>query len=179
MPKKRALTDTDIEKLRPKRDTYDLPDPELVGHYIRVQPSGSKSFYIIARDMNAKQKRQRLGDVLAMTVEEARTKAKESIRAVKSGKSIAAPESFAAVAENWFARVVEKNGHRAKTEVRRYLDIHLLPAMAGREFTSITRSDITRMLDKIETKAGPMPPTNRSRISRRSPTGSSHGMTPM
>ena len=39
MPK--TLTDKAVAKLKPKSKTYHHPDPELRGHYVRIQPSGT------------------------------------------------------------------------------------------------------------------------------------------
>jgi hypothetical protein len=54
-PRRRYLNDEGVARLRPrqKRDTH--ADPELIGHYVRVLPTGVKSFLTVARDPFGKQ----------------------------------------------------------------------------------------------------------------------------
>ena len=52
-------------------------------------------------------------------------------------------------------RHVEAKGLITAKERRRYLAKHILPAWAGRDFTSIKRSDVAKLLDQIEDNAGP------------------------
>jgi integrase len=70
------------------------------------------------------------------------------------------PQRFASVAENWFQRHVEAKGLRSKIETRRYLDKYILPAWGGRDFTSIRRGDVAKLLDEIEDTAGPVAADN-------------------
>jgi hypothetical protein len=41
---RRTLTDKGVAGLKPRAERYAMPDPQMTGHYIRVQPSGAKSF---------------------------------------------------------------------------------------------------------------------------------------
>jgi hypothetical protein len=45
---RKTLTDKGVEALKPRAERYAHPDPELTGHYVRVQPSGTKAFAAIA-----------------------------------------------------------------------------------------------------------------------------------
>ena len=47
---RRSLSDRGVAALKPRAARYAEPDPELRGHYVRVQPSGAKSFVAVARD---------------------------------------------------------------------------------------------------------------------------------
>ena len=49
-PVRKTLTDKAAAKLQPRAKTYHEPDPELRGHYVRVQPSGTRTFAVIARN---------------------------------------------------------------------------------------------------------------------------------
>ena len=77
------------------------------------------------------------------------------MKAIKLGADRAGPQSFQAVAEEWLKRHVEAKGLLTGKERKRYLTKHILPEWAGRNFTSIKRSDIAKLLDKIEDNAGP------------------------
>ena len=72
----RKMTDKGVAKLKRRRKRYAKPDPELRGHWIRVQPSGTKSFWTVARDPKQKQVWTYVGPCDAMTIEEARAKAR-------------------------------------------------------------------------------------------------------
>ena len=50
MSRRRTLTDNGVAVLRPKAARYAVPDPELRGHYVRVQPTGAKAFVTVARN---------------------------------------------------------------------------------------------------------------------------------
>ena len=52
---RKTLTDKGVTALKPRAARYAFPDPELRGHYVRVQPSGAKSFATITRSPNGKQ----------------------------------------------------------------------------------------------------------------------------
>ena len=65
---------------------YAVPDPELSGHYVRVQPDWhEEKFVAVARDPNGKQVWFTLGAATLYTVAEARVKARDAIKAIKSG----------------------------------------------------------------------------------------------
>lgn len=63
---RKSLTDKGVAAIKPRAKRYAFPDPELAGHYIRVQPSGAKAFVVVARSPPGKQTWATLGsaDVL-------------------------------------------------------------------------------------------------------------------
>ena len=82
MPRK--MTDKGVRKLKRRRKRYAVPDGELRGHWIRIQPSGTKSFWTVARDPKQKQVWTYVGPCDAMTIEEARAKARAMLNRVRS-----------------------------------------------------------------------------------------------
>ena len=154
MPKKRTLNDTEVGALQSRRKRLELPDPELAGLYIRVQPSGNKSFYVRARDINRKQHVARIGDWPALSIEKAREAAREAILAIKRGGTVTRPESFADVAEQWLTRYVDANKFASAKKTRQRFETKILPVFGGREFTSVRRDAVTKLLDDIEDTAG-------------------------
>ena len=157
---RRTLTDRGVAALKPRARLYPKADPQLPGHYIRVLPSGSKSFACVARGPSGKQVWHTLGSSLILTIDEARAKARVVMAAVKAGEETAGPESFAAVAEQWFKRHVEAKKLRSMVEIRRYLDKWILPAWGNREFRSLRRGDVAKLLDHVEDTAGPVAADN-------------------
>src|SRR5262245_57349201 len=85
MPRK--MSDLGVAKLKRRAKRYTKSDPELRGHWIRVQPSGSKSFWTVARDPKQKQVWTFVGPCDAMTIEEARAKARGILNRVRAGLS--------------------------------------------------------------------------------------------
>ena len=156
MARRNTLTDAGVKALKPKAKAYVFPDPECRGHYVRVLPSGAKSFVVIARDKNGKQVWETVGAVGVFKIEEARDTARDKIKAIKAGRDTAGPQSFKAVSDDWFKRHVEAKGLRTASEIRRTLDNQLLPAWAARDFAGIRRGDVAKLLDQIEDGSGPI-----------------------
>ena len=97
------LTDQGVKALRPREARYAEPDPEMAAHYIRVQPTGAKSFVVVTRDPYGKQVWTTIGSTDHLKIEQAREQARAVIARVKAGKPATeppapAPDSFAAVA---------------------------------------------------------------------------------
>jgi integrase len=136
-----------------KRTT--IPDPKLAGHYVRATPRGAKSFVAVARDPRGKQVWHTIGSTDLMSLDAARDAARTAMLAIKRGESTAGPGTFESVANDWLKRHVDAKGLVSAKEVRRYLDKHILPAWGGRDFASIRRIDVAKLLDEIEDGAGP------------------------
>jgi len=148
----RTLSDKGVAALKPRPNRYVKPDPQLLGHYVRVMPSGAKSFVTVARTPSGKQVWTTIGAADALGIEDARERAREAINRVRGGLP-AIPAQAATVgdvAASWCKRHVEANGLRTARNIGRLLDKHVLPAWRDREFTGIRRSDITGLLDKVE-----------------------------
>jgi hypothetical protein len=156
MTRRKTLSDIGVSALKPRAARYALPDPELRGHYVRVQPSGAKAFVTVARDPDGKQVWTTIGTADIMSIVEARAKARDAIGRVRAGLPAveAKADSFADVAANWLKRHVEPNGLRSRKEIVRLLDSHILPAWREREFVSIRRSDVAALLDHVEDNHG-------------------------
>src|SRR6476646_4288892 len=136
MARRKTLTDDAIASLQAKAKTYALPDPELAGHYIRVRPTGAKTFAAIARAPSGKQVWHTIGAASLYSVTEAREKAREAITSIREGRDREGPETFETVAETWYKRHVEAKRLISSPDLRSCLDRHLLPAWRGRDFAS-------------------------------------------
>jgi integrase len=158
--RRRGLTDKMLAALKRKATRYIISDPEMRGHYVRVPPEGPMVFAAVARNPNGKQVWATIGTTADLKIETARVRAREAIRRIKDGldpfeKPKAKPESVADVAENWLRRHVEKNKLRTAKEMRRQVEIYILPRWKDRIFVDIKRKDVTELLDTIEDKHGP------------------------
>ena len=160
MARRKTLTDNMILKLKPGRKRITMPDPELRGHYIRITPKGAKSFVAVARDPGGKQVWATIGGADALTIAEAREQARERIRRIKAGLPAIeppppTPDSFKGIAESYLKRHVRKKGFRTEPEIVRILNRYVYPVLQDREFESIKRSDVTKLLDLVEDGSGP------------------------
>ncbi len=166
MDRRKTLTDNMVLKLKPKAKRFTKPDPELRGHYVRVSPSGAKSYVVQARHPVKKNKKGQplqvwatIGSTDLFTVAEAREEARDAIKRIKDGLDAfepppTKPDSFKSVAENWMSRHVKAKGLRTEYEIARILNKHIYPILGDRDFEAIKRSDVTRLLDLVEDGSG-------------------------
>ena len=154
MPRK--MTDKGVRKLKRRRKRYAVPDGELRGHWIRIQPSGTKSFWTDARDPKQKQVWTYVGPCDAMTIEEARAKARGVLNRVRAGLPAieAKGETFDAVIAEWRKRYVEGKKLRTGDKMLSLINRHISTELRSRVFTEIHREDVTALLDKIEDENG-------------------------
>ena len=154
MPRK--LSDKGVAKLKPKKKRRTVPDTELRGHWIRIEPSGAKSFWIIGRDPQGKQVWSRVGPADAMTIEEARAKARGMLTRVRAGLPAieARGETLAQVIDDWRKRYVEHKKLRSGPKMLSLLNRHVSPELQGRVFTEIGRDDVSVLLDKVQDASG-------------------------
>jgi integrase len=155
MARRKTLSDLGVAALKARSKRYVFADPEQRGHYVRVHPSGRKSYTVVTRDQAGKQVWTVIGDTTTLTIDDARKKAREIISGIKSGKSPNAPTSFAAVVESWYKRDVIGRGFISGPQIRGYIDRLLLPAWGSREFVTIRRIDVANLLDEVQDSAGP------------------------
>src|SRR5262245_4292662 len=154
---RKTLSDKGVVALKPRAQRYAFPDPELPGHYVRVQPSGAKAFVAVTRDPSGKQVWVTIGATNVVSIADARAQARDVIKRVRVGLPAIEPkgETFAQVAANWTKRHVEGNGLRSAAGIGRLLKLHVLPVWGDREFTRIRRSDVAALLDHVEDEHSP------------------------
>ena len=159
MARRKTLTDNMIAKLKagPKRQT--LPDPDLRGHYLRITPTGAKSFVAVARDPGGRQVWATLGGADVLTIDEARGRARSAIQRIKAGLEPfeappPKPDTFGEIAGEYLVRHVQAKGLRSAPEIERVLNKYVMPHWRDREFREIKRSDAARLLDTVEDNHG-------------------------
>jgi len=150
----RNFTDKGVAALKPRAKLYAHPDPQLPGHYIRVMPTGSKSFVVVARDLRGKQIWSTLGKASDMGIESAREEARKVMGRIKAGQDKSGPVDFETASEQWLKRHVEAKGLRSDYEYRRMLRKHVLPVWGNRELEGIRRGDVALLQDQVEDEAG-------------------------
>jgi integrase len=158
---KRPLTDRGIAALRPAKGAYQLTWDALVpGLAVRVTANGAKSFVLVTRfPGSANPTARALGKVGAITLEDARTKGREWLKSIAAGTDPAAAPgieagTLRAICEDYLRRDGAKL--RSADWVRATLTRLVYPTLGSNAITSIRRSDIVRLLDKIEDERGPV-----------------------
>jgi integrase len=159
MTRRKRLTNHQVASLAVTAKRYSVLDPELAGHYVRVMPSGAKSYAAVARDPYGKQIWFTIGSTDVLKIEEARELAREAIKRIKQGLPPkepipVKPDSYQSVAENWIKRHVKAKKLISQSEIERILDRYVFPHWSTRDFVGIRRSDIAGLLDLIEDKSG-------------------------
>jgi integrase len=146
------MSDKGVAALRPRNVRYAKSDPQLIGHWVRVQPSGAKSFWTVARNPAGKQVWTHIGPTDAMTIEAAREQARAILTRVRAGLPAIEPkgETLGVVIDRWLARHVDAKGLRSRAKIIDLLDRHVSPEFRAREFVAIRRSEVVALLDEIE-----------------------------
>src|SRR4051812_27760120 len=158
--RRKTLTDKGVEALKPRGARYAFSDPELGGHFVRVQPSGAKSYCAVARDpVSGRQVWATIGGCDLFGIAEARETGREAIKRIKAGQPAFDPvlpksETFGAVAATWIKRHVEANSLRSKYEIERILRRYIIPDWKDRDFAIIRRSDVVALLDRVQDEHG-------------------------
>jgi integrase len=154
----KVLTDISVRNLRPGKARREIPDAGARGLYVVVQKSGMKSYAVRYRFAGMPRK---LTLTAGITLAAARKAAANALYEVEQGRDPSAAKRQAkqvhrAAAENTFRAVAEeffrREGGRLRTGVARENDLERLvyPTLGDRPITEIRRSDVIRLLDKIE-----------------------------
>ena len=153
---RKTLSDHAVRALKPRSKRYAVADPEMRGLWIRVQPTGVKSYAAVARNPDGKQIWTTIGAADAMPIAKARQEAPGILARIRAGLPAIEPkaETFADVTDRWRKRHLETNGVISTKGILRWLNAHVLPVWKDRPLVSIRRSDITSLLDHVEDKHG-------------------------
>ncbi len=158
MPKPKPVnTDKQVAGLRPGGSKYTVRVKGCPGLFVRVAPTGGKSFVAVATNpVRKKQEWSTIGGI-EWSIDEVREEARNRIKRIKAGQkpvedAPTLPDSYEAVTENFLKRYVAKL--RTKGEIERVFRRYVLPEWKGRAFVDIRRGDITRLLDRIEDEHG-------------------------
>lgn len=165
------LTKTTIAKLTLPAGATDkiFFDDELSGFGLRVRAGGSRKFVLHYRHGNL-QRRHTIGNASAMTVEDARKRARRVAVAVDDGKDPAADKAarrvsasllFSSVKADYLAARQREMKPRSYQEAERHLNTHWKP-LHGLAVASIARPIVAARLRAITDKSGPVA-ANRAR----------------
>jgi hypothetical protein len=156
--KPKKLTPISVANLRPSDKRREVPDGGCAGLYRVLQPSGATSWAVRYR-VHGQQRKITLAGSLMLAA--ARREAAAALHQVEQGndpseqrkaakaKAVAAREdTVQAVCEQYLKR--EGTKLRTGTIIEAILKRHVYPTLGRRQIDSIKRSEITRLIDKIE-----------------------------
>ena len=153
--RKLRLSELSVHKAKPKTAAYAMWDTKQHGLALRVQPSGSRSWYCVY-SYHGRPRRLRLGDAGAIGLSDARTLAAEAMLAVARGKDPAAEkraERGAGTFADLAARYLEQHAKRRNKSWRqgdKLIRRHALPRWGKLQAATITRADVKAMMGGIE-----------------------------
>ena len=157
------LTDLAIQrKYRPRAARYEVADGAQAGLYLVVQPSGHRSFCVRYRHAGRPKKltlkagvsladARRLASEAMYTVEKG-ADPRVAKKAAKEKEAAAAVNTVRAVCENYLKREGKKL--RTLRQQQGALRRLVYPVLGDKLISDVRRSDINRMLDRIEDTSG-------------------------
>jgi integrase len=166
---KHRLTDRGIKALKPAKSgtLYDVMDAIVPGFGVRVSESGRRTFILIARFPGSKNPTRRsLGVYGALSLEEARIKAREWLGLIQQGTDPKVKEerhrreelrkqqtTFASVAEDFIQRHVK--GQRRARDTEREIRKELIVRWDSTPVSDISRDDVVRLIEAIADRPAP------------------------
>jgi len=146
------LTKRLIDSLKPSDEPYLVYDKRIRGFFVKVRPSGRKSYGLYYRTLSGQERRPKIGDYPPMTLTDAREKAQQWLSEVRNGSDPRTErreartgltfKEFGAIYLNDYAKPRKKP--KSYSEDKRYLEKVLYPVMGRKKLESVTRSDIAR-----------------------------------
>ena len=157
----------------PPAGDYLARDTTQRGLYVRVYATGTKVFvarYRISEDGKARDRKMELGDVRDVTLAQARERLRDlrgqlrrridplEVKAREEREAAAqravermGGESVKQIAERWYSTQIEPRFQQPK-EVRRMLDLHMLPVLGDHPIRALTRADVHAALTAIKSR---------------------------
>ena len=156
------LTDIAIRNLKPRADRYEISDPGSRGLYIVVFPSRKKSFVVRYR-FNGQHRKLTLQSGVSLAAARKLTadamheiaQGRDPVEAKKEAKTKAATSALNTLANVCDEYIRREHGKlRTARDRERRLNKVVLPVLGNRQIDSIKRSEVVRLLDKIEDTSG-------------------------
>ena len=147
----KKFSDTWIKNLKPGGKRVDHHEGR--GFYLRVQPTGKKTFYYIYR--NGKLKIVKIGDYPAIKLADARRRHNEMVEMRENGLDPAVEVraeqkgTFGELAKDYLKRYAAKNKERHRHENKRILDVDVLPYWQDRPAGKIKRAEVVGLLNRV------------------------------
>ncbi|MFZ4120719.1 MAG: tyrosine-type recombinase/integrase [Caulobacterales bacterium] len=164
---KDRLTQKVVSDLAPAATKLRLPDHEVRGLFLRVTPSGAKS-YVLRYSANGRRGEAAIGDARSITLVAARAKAiallnKLAVQDIDpvaaKRKAVAAErqkkqETFAALTEAYRKDSERRKRPKTLSLEAWLLDRHILPRLGARRYADLRRGEIIAFVEQVGEAAG-------------------------
>jgi integrase len=165
------LTAKAVENIKPGDVRREVPDGEIRGMYLVIQPSGAKSY--VLRYRHAGEPRKLTIGPAEMGLGEARKLAASARAAIAAGRDPQAEKAMSKIAakeaasarrdsvEAVVAEFIEKHVRRSNKpttarEYERLLGKEIVAPWRGRRLSDVSRRDVNRLLDDIVGRGAPV-----------------------
>lgn len=150
---KLKLTKKLIENTQPADKLITLHDSEIKGFQCRINPNGSKVYYLYYRTGDSKQRRPKIGNHGNITTEQARSIAKEWLADVAKGGDPSKDrrdkrhgETLAEFAVRYIELYAKLNKKASSVKGDQYkLGTNIIPRFGKLKMTDVTRQDIIKL----------------------------------
>lgn len=161
------LTKTTVDAARAGAQDVELRDTLVPGFLCKVTPTGRKVFMVQYRTNAGERRKPAIGLFGELTVEQARSLAQDWLAEVRRGKDPSALKAAARKAPTMkelctrFIEDYSKSHNKPSTVAgnRKYISLHIEPALGSMKVPDVTRQDIVALMKKRE-KA----PTGANRV---------------
>src|SRR5262249_27678199 len=162
---RKGLTDFQVKNAKPKASGYEISDGGQRGLRLAIQPSGAKSWVVRYRHpVTGKSRKLTLPPGLGLAharklAANAMLQVAQSIDPIEAGRGRRTPAPAGvggtpqAAEKKYLGLAASKL--RSRDAYERILKRHILPRLGERQVAELKRSEITAMLDKVETQSGP------------------------
>jgi integrase len=156
MPRRKSLTQNQVSKLPRKPKRYHFADPVQQGLVLRIPPAGPIAYSAVSRRRGGRQVWASLGNSATLSIDEARTLARDAIRKIQAGLPLSTDPlpSVAAMADLWLKLKAEGEGYRTAAERRRIVEKYVKPHIGDRILSDLRRSDVAHLMDMLAERHG-------------------------
>ncbi len=161
------LTKTTVDAAKAGAQDIELRDTLVPGFLCKVTPTGRKVFMVQYRTNAGERRKPAIGQFGELTVEQARSIAQDWLAEVRRGQDPSALKAAARQAptvKELCVRFIEDYSklHNKPSTIasnRKYISLHILPAMGSLKVPDVTRQDVVALM-KLREKA----PTGANRV---------------
>lgn len=155
----KTMTRLDVKAARELRPGQVLKDHVVRGLQLHGTTSGA-SWKLYYRSADGKQRKPKLGDFPALTLELARAAARTVLAGIAAGDDPAAKrerDASAARVSDLCARYLARpRSQRTQAEYERNIRLHILPALGDRIVADVTKADVHRLFDGMTAGGKPI-----------------------
>ena len=154
------LTKTVVDAVTLRMKEYELRDTVVPGFLLKVTPAGRKVFMLQYRTNAGDRRKPAIGRFGELTVEQARSIARDWLADVRRGKDPGAEKTAARAApsvKELCVKFIEdyskpKNRPRTVESYQGYIDRHIVPNLGTLKVRDVTRSDVSTLITLMKNK---------------------------